>query len=82
VEVPHRGIARLLFGTDYAEFSSDHTFLHAAPTTFDASTFEIWGALLHGNKCVVYPPWTSSPEELGEKQKTWGDYPLVDGITV
>ena len=30
------------------------TVLHAAPLGFDASTFEIWGALLNGGKCVLH----------------------------
>jgi amino acid adenylation domain-containing protein len=67
VEVAHRGIVRLLFETDYAEFGSDHTFMHAAPTAFDASTFEIWGALLHGSTCVLYSSRHPTPENFGEQ---------------
>ena len=55
VEVGHRAVVRLLCGVDYARFSSDETFLHLAPVAFDASTFEIWGALIHGGRLVVYP---------------------------
>ena len=66
VEVSHRGIARLVFGADYADFGVDRTFLHLAPTAFDASTFEIWGALLHGGKCVLYPSRVPSAAELAE----------------
>ncbi|MFP2934483.1 AMP-binding protein, partial [Pyxidicoccus sp. 3LG] len=36
-----------------------------APISFDASTFEIWGALLHGARLVVMPPQVPSLEELG-----------------
>jgi amino acid adenylation domain-containing protein len=55
VEVLHRGIVRLLCGQDYARFGPDETFLQLAPLTFDASTFEIWGALMHGGTLVVHP---------------------------
>ena len=55
VLVPHRGVVRLLFGTQYLSFGPDRTFLHASNIAFDASTLEIWGALLHGGKCVLYP---------------------------
>jgi amino acid adenylation domain-containing protein len=54
VEVTHRGIARLLFGQDYVEFGPAETILQLAPLSFDASTFEIWGALLHGSTLVVH----------------------------
>jgi non-ribosomal peptide synthetase component F len=45
VAVVHRGVVRLVRGTGYARFGPDEVFLQAAPTSFDASTFEIWGAL-------------------------------------
>jgi amino acid adenylation domain-containing protein len=66
VEVLHRGIARLLLGVEYVRLDANHTFLHLAPTSFDASTFEIWGALLHGAKCVLFPGNLVSPLEIGE----------------
>gem|GEM_PF-6822539 len=55
VAIPHRGVTRLIFENDYAPFGSDQVYLQLAPITFDASTFEIWGALLHGASCVLYP---------------------------
>jgi aspartate racemase len=69
VEIPHRGIARLCFGVDYVRLDANQTFLHMAPIAFDASTFEIWGALLHGARCALYPKETPSPKELAKLLK-------------
>jgi amino acid adenylation domain-containing protein len=66
VEVRHRGIVRLLFGVDYVQLDSTRTLLHMAPISFDAATFELWGALLHGAKCVLHAGVAAAPRELGE----------------
>jgi amino acid adenylation domain-containing protein len=55
VEVLHRGIVRLLFGTDFARFGETEVFLQLSSICFDATTLEIWGALLHGGRCVLFP---------------------------
>ena len=55
VVIPHRGVLRLVLDQDYMEFGEGKTFLHLASLAFDAATFEIWGPLLHGGKCIIYP---------------------------
>jgi aspartate racemase len=63
--IPHRGVVRLVNETNYVNFTAEETFLQFAPLSFDASTFEIWGALLNGARLVVFPSSRSSLEELG-----------------
>jgi amino acid adenylation domain-containing protein len=67
VAIPHRGITRLVRNTDYIQFTAKDVFLQLAPISFDASTFEIWGALLNGAKLVIHPPQMPSLEELGHR---------------
>src|SRR5262245_12235712 len=55
VVVTHHNVVRLVKRPDYVELTSDDVFLHLAPLSFDASTFEIWGALLNGAKLAVHP---------------------------
>jgi aspartate racemase len=66
VTVAHRAIVRLVMGASYARFDADEIFFQLAPLAFDASTFEIWGALLHGARLVIAPPGLSSLTELGK----------------
>ena len=54
VIVPHRGIVRLVKDTNYITISRDDVFFQISPTSFDASTLEIWGALLNGATLVLY----------------------------
>jgi amino acid adenylation domain-containing protein/non-ribosomal peptide synthase protein (TIGR01720 family) len=64
--VPHRGVVRLVKGTGFAPFDAGEVLLQLAPIAFDASTLEIWGALLNGGRLVVSPPEPPSPAQLGE----------------
>ena len=61
--IENRSVVRLVFGVDYATFGADRVFLQLAPLAFDASTFEIWGALLHGGRLV---PAADGPPDLDE----------------
>jgi amino acid adenylation domain-containing protein len=53
--IRHRGVVRLVVGQDYFSATPADRFLQSAPISFDASTFEIWGALLHGAELVLFP---------------------------
>ena len=48
VAVPHRGVLRLVVNGNCASFGPEEIFLQLSPVAFDASTYEIWGALLNG----------------------------------
>ena len=65
VAVPHRGIMRLVRGTDYADLGPGEVFLQLTTVGFDPSQMEIWGALLNGGKLVVAPPHTLTLREIG-----------------
>ncbi|HET9032643.1 MAG TPA: amino acid adenylation domain-containing protein [Dokdonella sp.] len=55
VEIAHRSIIRLVRDVDYIRLDASSRILHAAPLGFDASTLEIWGALLNGGCVVIHP---------------------------
>jgi amino acid adenylation domain-containing protein len=63
--VTQRNVVRLVRNTDYCKFGPDEKLLCFAPLQFDASTFEIWGALLNGGCLEVFPAGMPSLEELG-----------------
>ena len=65
VAVEQQSVLRLVKNTNYAELGPQEVVLHLAPLSFDASTFEIWGALLNGARLVVAPPETPTMEQLG-----------------
>ncbi|WP_430390359.1 amino acid adenylation domain-containing protein [Dyella sp. 20L07] len=53
-QIMHRSIIRLVRDVDYVALSDAPRMLHAAPLGFDASTLEIWGALLNGGTCIIH----------------------------
>ena len=66
VEIESRGIIRLVINTHYVSLTRTDRVAAIANPTFDASLFEVWGALLNGAAVVVIPketvvdPWLFS----------------------
>ena len=53
VAVPHRAVNRLVMNTDYVQLAPSEVMAQASNVSFDAATFEIWGALLNGARLVL-----------------------------
>ncbi|WP_293066654.1 amino acid adenylation domain-containing protein, partial [Moorena sp. SIO3F7] len=53
VTIPHQGVVRLFSNTNYVQLEPTDRVAQVSNTSFDAATFEIWGALLHGAVAVV-----------------------------
>lgn len=52
VPVPQYAVMRLVVNTDYLDLGPSDRLLHASNVSFDAATFEIWGALLNGGRII------------------------------
>lgn len=72
VIVPHRGIVRLVSAQNYIDCGPDHTFLLHSPLGFDASTLELWGALLHGGCLVIAPDKPLGVDDYRELIREYG----------
>uniref|UniRef100_UPI00046FE480 non-ribosomal peptide synthetase n=1 Tax=Paenibacillus massiliensis TaxID=225917 RepID=UPI00046FE480 len=53
VMIEHRNVVRLVKNTNYAVLDDNTRILQTGAITFDASTFEIWGALLNGGQLYL-----------------------------
>ena len=54
VIVTHSGVIRLVINCDYLQISADDVVVHGSNPAFDASTFEVWGALLNGASLTIF----------------------------
>ena len=73
VAVPHRGVTRLVVNTDYVTITAADVVAQASNASFDAATFEVWGALLNGAQLVVMPrEIVLSPIELSAELEQHG----------
>jgi len=65
VAVPHRAINRLVINSDYVHFNAGDNVAQVSNSSFDAITFELWGALLNGGRLVILSKEiVLSPEDL------------------
>jgi amino acid adenylation domain-containing protein len=71
--IPQRGVLRLVRNTNYVKLGRGRRVAQVGTLCFDASTFEIWGALLNGGRLVMVKRETSlSAARLREKIKEEG----------
>ena len=70
VVVPNLAVNRLVLNTDYIQLSSSDRIAQASNVSFDAATFEIWGALLNGAKLIgIHKEVILSPQKLANHIK-------------
>jgi amino acid adenylation domain-containing protein len=70
IMVEHRSIVRLVRNTDYIQLDAGDVVAQASNVSFDASTFEVWGALLSGASLVILDKNALlSPATLGQQLK-------------
>ncbi|CAL9352741.1 non-ribosomal peptide synthetase [Streptomyces sp. enrichment culture] len=72
VSVPHRAAAELLSEPGYVTLTPRDRVLFHSPMTFDASTFEVWGALANGAAVVVCTVDRPSLEDLARHVERHG----------
>ncbi|WP_430015681.1 amino acid adenylation domain-containing protein [Microcystis protocystis FBCC-A270] len=65
VAIPHRGVTRLVCNTNYIYLKPTDRMAQVSNPSFDAATFEIWGALIHGAQLIgVDKDRVLSPEKF------------------
>ncbi len=51
--ITHRAVCRIIFDPDFVKLSFNSIFAQVSSLSFDISTLEIWGALLHGGELAL-----------------------------
>jgi amino acid adenylation domain-containing protein len=65
VAVTHKAVNRLVLNTNYIKIEPTDKIAQASNASFDAATFEIWGALLNGAQlAIISTNITLSPHDL------------------
>ncbi|MBW8832537.1 MAG: AMP-binding protein [Burkholderiales bacterium] len=66
VIIPHRGVNRLVINSGYVDLLPSDCVVHCSNPAFDASTFEVWAALLNGARTLIVPtPTVLQPSLFG-----------------
>ena len=75
VAIDHRAVTRLVHANPYLPFTEGLTFAQLANSSFDPSTLEIWGALLHGGTVALVE------NLLQLEPERFADYLAVNRVT-
>ncbi|MCH8619393.1 non-ribosomal peptide synthetase [Undibacterium sp. TS12] len=66
VMISHGNVTRLAKTPSFITLDDTEVFLLVSPLTFDASTIEIWGALLNGAKLAIASPHMHAVDAIAE----------------
>jgi amino acid adenylation domain-containing protein len=73
VKVRHQGVTRLVLNTNYIQLDHTDRLGQISNISFDAATFEIWGALLNGARLVgIASDVAISPKDFARELKEQG----------
>jgi amino acid adenylation domain-containing protein len=73
VAVPHKAVNRLVCNTNYIKLEPSDKVAQVSNTSFDAATFEIWVALLHGAQLIgISRDVTLSPRDFALQLRQQG----------
>jgi len=71
--VLHRAIYHLVLNTDYVQLGSTDRLAQISNISFDAATFQIWGALLNGGQLVgIATDVALSPHDFAKEVRDRG----------
>ncbi|MGQ5522581.1 amino acid adenylation domain-containing protein [Chitinimonas sp. PSY-7] len=71
VQISHANVLHFVAGLPLCHKEGQPVFLHFAPSSFDASVMEIWGALLTGAQLVIAPPGLPGFDALADLMETY-----------
>jgi len=87
VMIEHRSVIRLVKNTNFVELKEEDRILQTGALDFDASTFEIWGALLNGlqlylvsKEVVLTPGMIKSALRKNQITTIWMTSPLFNQL--
>ncbi|MEM8907333.1 MAG: amino acid adenylation domain-containing protein, partial [Bacteroidota bacterium] len=72
VVIKHQSIVHLILNDDFEYLNEQSVLYQFAPLSFDASTFEIWGALLKGGRLAIASPGHKSLEDIHLELEKYG----------
>lgn len=55
VLIEHRSVVRLVIDVSYAQINEADCVAHCSSPSFDATTWEVWSALLNGGRLLIVP---------------------------